>query len=1023
MLTDDQLLGASQFGSSSKFPGSYSTSPQTVAFIDAGIADSAQMMAGVQADVKVLLDRTGDGVAQITETLQRYKNLAGINIISHGSVAKLQLGNGSLDASSLGQYASKLESWKSSLAPDADILFFGCNVAEGETGQAFVNRVGSLTGADIAASNDSTGAGGDWLLEYATGKIETASPLTDDLTRGYQGQLATLFANQTPSQPNFTDGTGSAGDYELGMEFRSTKAGKINAVRYYKSPSETGTHVGRIWSSTGQLLGSVTFTNETASGWQQQALTTPLSTAANTNYVVSVNTNTHYAISENGLSSTIKNGDLSAIADGSNGVFNFAPGLFPSQSWNNSNYFRDVDFTLNPTNPDNTVGTVSISGTRTQKQTLTANVSDADGLNGVTISYQWQQLNGSSWGNIGGAIAKTFTLQQAQVGKQVRVRATYADALGSSENILSSATAAVANVNDTGTVILKGSATNGANLSQTVFDADGLTGASFSYQWQQFINSAWTNIAGATAKSVTLTSALIGKQVRVLTSYIDALASSENVTSSGVTIAAQNAIVLENQKTGTTAWQLSNVATNSEIAGYGDATSVNRGQAINLKVSLAQTGQYKLDVFRLGYYAGSGARLITSVTGLNGFKQAGPTMTNTSTRLVEYKWNTSYTLQTSTNWTTGLYLVKLTDKNGKQNYIQFVLRDDNRPADLGFQDAINTAQAYNNIGGYSVYDFNSKDGQRAYQVSFDRPFQYNASAASEQFNNTLTWEYNMTRWLEKEGYDVSYFTNLDVSTKPLQLYSQKTFLSVGHDEYWAMGQRNNVQDARDKGINLAFFSANTAYWQVRYNASSSGQANRVMTVYKDDSYPAIGTGDSIDPIASTNPTAATTLFRSPEVNRPENALLGVGYIGDWGSNNVYSGFDYVVSNASDRYFANTGLKNGDKLRGLVGYEWDGLLNNGLAPAGLVVLSKSPVQPEGLLPPLPAGTNTTISNSVRYTAASGAKVFSIGSIQWVWGLDSFGVTNPRVDSRAKQIAVNVLADMGAKPQTPEAGIVV
>ncbi len=1125
MLTEDQFLNGFQpsleySSPNSMFSSGDLTAPRTVAFIDPNIANPAQVLVGVQADVKVLLDPTRDGVTQITETLQQFKNLSSIDIISHGSVAQLQLGSGFLNANSLGQYAATLEQWKAALAPDADILFFGCNVAEGSAGQAFVDRLSTLTGADIAASNDPTGAEGDWLLEYATGKIETTLPLSDDLIRGYQGQLATLFTNQTPQQPNFTDGTGSAGDYELGMEFRSAKAGKINAIRYYKSPSETGSHVGRIWSTSGQLLASVAFQNETGSGWQQQNLANSLSIAANTTYIVSVNTNTHYAITENGLSTTIKNGDLSAIADGSNGVFNFSPGLFPTNSWNNSNYFRDVDFTATTTNPNNTVGKVGISGTPTQKQTLTANVTDADGLSGVTINYQWQQLSGGTWSNISGATAKTLSLQQAQVGKQVRVNTTYTDVLGSSENILSSATAAIANVNDAGTVaitgtaaqnqtltanvtdpdglsgvtvnyqwqqlngstwsnitnataktftlqaaqvgkqvrvraiytdalgssenvlspatdpvgdvsnnnagkvILKGSATVGADLSQTVFDADGLTGVSFSYQWQRFVNNLWTNITGniAQSKSLTLTTALLGLQVRVLVSYIDALGSSEKVTSSGVTIAAQNAIVVENKKTGTTAWKLSNVATNNEISGYGDATSVNKGQALKLKISLAQAGQYKLDVYRLGYYAGTGARLITSVTGLNGVNQGGPTMTNTSTRLVEYKWNTSYTLNTGTNWTTGLYLIKLTDsRTGKQNYVQFVLRDDNRPADLGFQDAINTAAAYNNLGGYSVYDFNSNGGQRAYQVSFDRPFQYNSSSSSEQFNNTLTWEYNMTRWLERQGYDVSYFTNVDVSTKPLQLYSQKTFLSVGHDEYWTMEQRNNVQTARDRGINLAFFSANTAYWQVRYNASSSGQANRVMTVYKDTS--GIGTGSSIDPIASTNPKAATTLFRSPEVNRAENALLGVGYIGDWGSNNVYNGFDYVISNASDPYFANTGLKNGDKLRGLVGYEWDGLLNNGLAPAGLVVLSKSPVQSQGSLPPLPAGTNTTISNSVRYTAASGAKVFSTGSIQWVWGLDSDGVTNPRVDFRAKQIAVNVFADMGAKPQTPESGIVV
>jgi hypothetical protein len=279
----------------------------------------------------------------------------------------------------------------------------------------------------------------------------------------------------------------------------------------------------------------------------------------------------------------------------------------------------------------------------------------------------------------------------------------------------------------------------------------------------------------------------------------------------------------------------------------------------------------------------------------------------------------------------------------------------------------------------------------------------------------------MTRWLESQGYDVSYYTNVDVSINPLLLYSQKTYLSVGHDEYWTMEQRNNVEQARDNGINLAFFSANSAYWQVRYDASSSGQANRVMTVYKDSS--GKGINPTLDPIAATNPTAATTLFRSPQVNRPENSLLGVGYIGDIGAN-VYGGFDYVVSNASDPYYAYTGLQDGDILTGLVGYEYDGLLNNGLTPPGLVVLSQSPVSSSGLgiLGLLPPGTNDTISNAVKYTALSGAKVFSTGSIQWVWGLDSDGVINPRVDPRAQQIAVNIFADMGAKPRTPSAGIV-
>jgi hypothetical protein len=831
-----------------------------------------------------------------------------------------------------------------------------------------------------------------------------------------------LFTTQTPVTLNATDGSGSAGDYELGMEFQSAKAGTISSIRYYKAASETGTHIGKIWSSTGQLLASVTFTNETGSGWQQQALATPLTIAANTKYVVSVNANQYYVATSNGLATTLTNGDISAVADGSNGVFNTTPSAFPTQSWNNSNYFRDIVFTALAPNPNNILGTVTINGTVTEDQTLTAAIVDPDGV-GTLVNYQWQQStdNGVNWLNIAGATAQTLTLGDNQVAQSIRVKANYIDLLGTSETVFSTATNPVVNVNDVGLSILRGSSTITGSLLATVLDDDGLTGSTINYKWQQLLGSVWSDITGATQKTLNLGSSFLGLQVRSAVSYTDAHNTFETIFSSGTTVTQFNPIVLENQKAGTTAWAIddANQAT-TEIVGYGDATSINKGQAINLKVSLAQAGQYQIDVYRLGYYGGAGGRLVTTVTGLNGVAQAEPTI-NPSTKLVEYNWNTSYTLQTGSDWTSGLYFAKLTDSTtGKQNYIQFTLRDDNRPSDIGFQDAISTAAAYNNYGGYSVYDFNSSGG-RAYQVSFDRPFQYNTSAASEQFNNTLTWEYNMTRWLESQGYDVSYYTNLDVSINPLQLYSQKTFLTVGHDEYWSMDERNNVQLARDNGINLAFFSANTGYWQVRYEASTSGQANRVMTVYKDSS--GVGSYPSIDPIAQSNPIAATTLFRSTLVNRPENALLGVAYIGDWGAGNVYNGLDYVISNATDPYYANTGLQNGDRLVGLVGYEWDAVLNNGFSPAGLVVLSASPVPSGGLTPLglLPPGTIDTISNSVRYTAASGAKVFSTGSVQWVWGLDSDRVTNPRVDVRAQQIAVNVFADMGAKPQTPSAGI--
>jgi Domain of unknown function (DUF4347)/Domain of unknown function (DUF4082) len=982
-------------------------SVRSISFVDSHIADFATVMANTKSDITVLLDPTKNGVAQITNVLSHYQNLTTVEIVSHGNTGEIQLGKDSLNANSLFQHAAELQQWNKSLAAGADILLYGCYIAAGAAGQTFIQDLSSLTGADVAASNNLTGnaaQGGDWQLEYATGKIETAIPFSNSFISTYQGSLQSIFTTQTPDNPNQSDGVGAAGDYELGTEFVSAKAGKIDAIRYYKAPSETGSHTGNIWSSTGTLLGSAAFTNETASGWQQQALTTPINIAANTTYVVSVNANSYFAVSGNAIATTITNGDLSAVADGSNGVYNSTPAAFPTAS-NNSNYFRDIVFTpTTVTPPTNRLGTIATTGTTSQNQVLTANVTDADGLTRVTINYKWQQsTDGITWTDIAGATSKTLTLAQAQVNQRVRANATYTDALGTSENLLSATTAAVANVNDVGKVILKGSATVGRTLTETVLDADGLNGVTINYRWQQSTNgTTWSNIAGATSKSLALNNGLLGKQVRVRTTYTDAFGTRENIVSAGTTITAQNAIVLENQQAGTTDWQIgSTFATNNEIAGYGDASSINKGQALNLKVSLAQAGKYNLNVYRLGYYGGAGGRLISSITGLNGVTQAAPTIDPT-TRLVEAKWNTSYTLQTGADWTTGLYLAKLTDSTtGKQSYVEFVVRDDNRPAEIGFQEANNTKAAYNNYGGYSSYAFNSINNQPAYKVSFDRPL----SPTTQGF---LAWEYQTASWAEAQGYDISYYANTDVQTNPFQLYSQNAFLSVGHDEYWSLDMRNNIEKARDNGTNLAFFSANSAYWRVRYEPSTTGQSNRVLAIYKDNW--------NLDPIAQLDNSQATTRFRSTQVNRPENALLGVMYTGQ--TSDVTGGFDFVVSNAADPYYAGTGLKNGDKIPGLVGYEWDGVVNNGLTPAGLVILSSSPANPDaGVGPGLPAGTPTNISNAVRYTAASGAKVFSSGSIQWVWGLNGSLTPNPRPSPLAQKIATNVFADLGAQVRTP------
>jgi hypothetical protein len=145
-----------------------------------------------------------------------------------------------------------------------------------------------------------------------------------------------LFPTQTPIQP-----TMEQNPLELGTKFQSSVAGKAVGIRYWRVEGETGPHTGRIWSTAGAVLGTVAFTNETATGWQQAMLGTPVLLEANTVYVVSVEVNVWFGGTAPGLMTVVSNGPLSTIADGNNGVFG-PPGTYPTMSHLNQNYFRDV---------------------------------------------------------------------------------------------------------------------------------------------------------------------------------------------------------------------------------------------------------------------------------------------------------------------------------------------------------------------------------------------------------------------------------------------------------------------------------------------------------------------------------------------------------------------------------------------------------------------------------------------------------------------------------------------------------
>jgi hypothetical protein len=261
------------------------------------------------------------------------------------------------------------------------------------------------------------------------------------------------------------------------------------------------------------------------------------------------------------------------------------------------------------------------------------------------------------------------------------------------------------------------------------------------------------------------------------------------------------------------------------------------------------------------------------------------------------------------------------------------------------------------------------------------------------------WDYNMIRWLEREGYYVTYVTNVDSHRVPELMYRRRAFISGAHDEYWSWQGRTNLEWALAKGVNLFFLGANALYWQVRQEPDKQGRDDRFMAIYKDRAI-------ELDPVILDNDPSndylATTKWRLPPVSRPEDMLIGISYLLDPVDDNI------IVSDAGHWAFANTGLTDGSELEGLLGYEVDGLSGN--TPDGLRVLAASPAKA------LNDPSQIVLSNMAAYVAPSGAEVFATGSIQWCWGLDDFNaprLRTSRLNDAAATITHNVLNRFGAK----------
>jgi hypothetical protein len=492
---------------------------------------------------------------------------------------------------------------------------------------------------------------------------------------------------------------------------------------------------------------------------------------------------------------------------------------------------------------------------------------------------------------------------------------------------------------------------------------------------------------------------------------------------------SQNAIVTENLKTGVpaTAWDIpGGTSGDLSIQGFATDISVNRGGTLTFKVDVNSGTDkvFDITIYRIGYYQGNGARLIADLGNFTGIAQNACGY-NSTTGLTDCgNWTATASWAVPSTAVSGLYIAKLTRSaagGGGVSHIAFIVRDDAGTSALLFKTSDATWQAYNNYGGNSLYVGTVPNFVHATKVSYNRPFltRNGGGGGSAQDDWFMNAEYPMIRFLEKNGFDVSYTTDVDVSRSGSLLLNHKVFLSVGHDEYWSKPERDNVEAARAAGKHLTFFSGNEIYWKTRWENSTDGTNTpyRTMVCYKEGTLGENVCNGKCDPT-----TEWTGLWRDgcgyagvTDACKPENALSG-----EISWDHVHGAIMVPDTFKTLRFWRNTPnvstLSSGQTATlapGSLGYEWDFEQYQSSYPPGRISMSSTIL-------------DNRISRMSLYKTSGGSLVFGAGTVQWSWGLDGnhdrntggFNVTSQDM----QQATINLLADMGVQPATLQNGLV-
>jgi len=449
-----------------------------------------------------------------------------------------------------------------------------------------------------------------------------------------------------------------------------------------------------------------------------------------------------------------------------------------------------------------------------------------------------------------------------------------------------------------------------------------------------------------------------------------------------------NPITIENALPGSRGFEVTKCALSNEIEGYASLSSATTGDVVNVFVNVDQPDEVHFELYRLGYYQGTGGRLLTRGKARHVEPQQ-PCPLDTSTGLIECAWQSAFDIDIDASYLSGYYIVKLISARGFESRVPFVVREAAPRAPVLVQASINTWQAYNPWGGTSLYVNGLPAGSgytraRAFRVSYDRPYTYESGAGA-----LFEQEAWMARWLEQEGYDVAYVTNIDIDREPALLQNRKIAFSVGHDEYNSVGVRDAFEAARDAGVSLAFLSANTGYWRVRQDPSSSSAPARILTCYKDA---------GSDP--QRDDAQTTVQFRQQPFPRPEGQLEGVMY---QMGNAPDVDLPLLVADPTSWVLEGTSSQPWERLANVLGPEWDQIAFGDIPVNAELVLDSPAVRKDG---------GFTRAQATVYYPTDHSFVFAAGTIDWARALGH----PDSLDRRVQRMTQNLLARAGVPPRT-------